>query len=98
MSADENDPCGDCVVCQTKMIAALVSDEFRMFLSSCIEATLQRCAHDLIESEGEEPERLVGSMTLLFSVISILDPDRVEYVTDRLDDMGIVLLDMTEGE
>jgi hypothetical protein len=87
-----DDPCGDCVICQTKMIAALMSDEFRMFLSSCVEATLQRCAHDLIEDE-EHPENLIGSMMLLVTVLGILDPERIEYVTERLSDMGIVLLE-----
>lgn len=86
------DPCGDCIVCQTKAVASLVSDEMREFLSMCVESALQNLAHNLTEGDM----RQIGALSPLMTVLAILNPDRVDYVTDRLDDMGISLIVLEE--
>lgn len=94
MSHDEKGPCGDCVVCQTRMISALVSDEMRAFLSACVEAALQTAAREVAEGNLN----LIPHLTPLISALAILDPDRVEYVMARLDDLGITILALDEED
>ena len=89
MSGGEaTDPCGDCVMCQTKLVSALVSDEMRDFLTMCVESAIQSLAHGAVDGDLN----LVRPIVPMLGVLTILDPERAEYVTGRLDDMGITIL------
>lgn len=94
MSADENDPCGDCIVCQTKMISALVSDEMRLFLSACVESALKVAAHEITGGNLNLIPQLIPTL----GVLQLLDQERAAFAADRLDELGIFILIEEEEE
>lgn len=92
MTEQDADPCGDCMVCQTKLVASLVSDDMRAFLAGCVEAAAQVAAHEVIDGEEAALLPLQSAMVAL----TVLDEERAEWVVERLEDMGIMVLTLEE--
>jgi hypothetical protein len=95
VSATVHDPCGECLICQLRMIAALVNDDMRVFLSTAIESMIQSAAADILAG-GVPAMAATQVMPHLLDCLLILTPGRIGLVVAALNDLGINTMLMRE--
>lgn len=87
-STDITESCGECVICQCRLAAAIVNEDTRVFLAGTIEASVILLLDDLIEGKQDA----LDALEMLLGIMQIFDRKTLASTLGNLALKGIVIM------
>lgn len=87
-STETTESCGECVVCQCRLAAAILNDDARVFIAGTIEANVILLLDDLIEGKQDA----LDALEMLLGIMGIFDRKTLASTIGNLALKGIVIM------